>query len=50
METLFDLALYMTILGGYFAIGGVIVWVIMQIPFVSRRIDAWLDSLPMMDD
>lgn len=50
METLFDFVLYMTILGGYFTIGSIIVWVIMKIPFVSRRINAWLDTLPMMDD
>lgn len=50
MEALFDLTLYLVILGGYFAIGGAVVWAIMKIPFVSRRINAWLDTLPMMDD
>lgn len=49
MTYLFDLAMYLGILSIYFGIGGAIVWAIMNIPPIKRRINKFISNLPMMN-
>lgn len=50
MAAAMDFVLYIAILTCFFGIPAILIGLIMKIPFVSRRINAWLDKLPEMDD